>query len=129
MGHTNNDLTVLDVNTGTLILGDLLFNGHTPALDGSAKGWKAVIQDLTKLPAKRAVPGHGPVALAWPSGALPLVRYLDTLIEDTRTELDAGASMLEAVERIADGERDNWLQFDHYNKRNATVTYQELEWE
>ena len=129
LSHTNNDLTVLDMATGTLILGDLLFAGHTPALDGSATGWKQVIEDLVQLPAQRVVPGHGPVAQPWPEAAKPLLAYLNTLIDDTRAELDAGTSMLQAVERIAESERKRWLLFDAFNKRNATVTYQELEWE
>ena len=129
LGHTNNDLTVLDIETGTLILGDLLFSGHTPALDGSARGWKKVVEDLTQLPAERAVPGHGPVAMRWPEGAAPLLQYLETLIGDTRAELDEGTPMIEAIEGIAESERANWLHFDQYNKRNATVTFQEMEWE
>ena len=35
-------------------------------LDGSARGWQQVISDLAAVPAQRAVPGHGPVAMAWP---------------------------------------------------------------
>lgn len=128
-GHTNNDMTVLDVETGTLILGDLLFNGHTPALDGSARGWQQVISDLAAVPAQRAVPGHGPVAMAWPEGAAPLMQYLDVLVGDTRAEIASGASMLDALDRIGESQRSYWLLFDQFNKRNATVAFQELEWE
>ena len=125
-GHTNTDLTVLDVQTGTLILGDLLFLGHTPVLDGSALGWKAVLDDVSKLPATLAVPGHGPVAVKWPEGAEPMQRYLDSLIRDTRNELDAGTPMPDAIGRIAQSQRKYWLMFDRFNTRNATATYQEL---
>ena len=127
--HTNNDLTVLDVETGTLILGDLLFNGHTPALDGSALGWQKVMVDLAAVPAERAVPGHGPVAVTWPGGAAPQAQYFEALIGDTRAEIDAGASMLDALDRIGESQRKYWLLFDQFNKRNATVAFQELEWE
>ena len=127
--HTNNDLTVFDKATGTLVLGDLLFNGHTPALDGSALGWQRVTADLAAVGAERAVPGHGPVAMAWPEGAAPLTAYLETLIGDTRAEIGAGASMLDALDRIGESQRKYWLLFDQFNKRNATVAFQELEWE
>src|SRR5262249_47700426 len=66
--HSDNDLTILDERTGTLFAGDLAFLTHIPVLDGSLRGFLAVIDKLSALPAKRVVPGHGPVR-EWP-GAL-----------------------------------------------------------
>lgn len=125
--HTTNDLTVLDVETGTLILGDLLFVGHIPVLDASVTGWQSVVLDLSRLPIKRAVAGHGPVSVPWPEGAAPMLDYLGTLIRDTRTQLKEGASMLQALDKIGQSQREYWLLFDKFNKRNATIAYQELE--
>ena len=59
--HTDNDVTVLDEKTGTMFLGDLLFAKHVPALDGSIRGWLALIGKLeARNDIKLAVPGHGP---------------------------------------------------------------------
>ena len=42
----------VDRATGTLFLGDLLFMGHLPALDGSISGWLEAIDALVPDPAK-----------------------------------------------------------------------------
>jgi len=77
--HTDNDLTVLDRQTGTLWAGDLLFVGRIPAIDGSLTGWLKALDGLKALPATRAVPGHGPPVVAWPEAAADEARYFDTL--------------------------------------------------
>ena len=75
VAHTDSDLTVLDEQTGTLFAGDLVFLGHTPVLDGSLRGWLAVIDELAALPAQRVVPGHGAVS-EWPAALADQRRYL-----------------------------------------------------
>lgn len=127
--HTDNDLTVLDVQTGVRFLGDLLFMGHTPALDGALRGWIAEIEALAAEPAALVAPGHGPVAAPWPGASEDLTRYLATLAAETRAAIRAGRPMLGAVAEIAESERPRWLLFDAFNQRNATAAFHELEWE
>src|SRR5262249_22151203 len=67
--HTDNDLSVLDLATGTLLPADLLFMQRTPAIDGSLNGWLAVTDELRRIPAARVVPGPGPIVAGWPGAA------------------------------------------------------------
>lgn len=127
--HTGNDLTVFDGTSGTLFAGDLVVADHAPALDGSLPGWRAVLDDLRRVEARRVVPGHGPAALDWPEGAEDIARYLRVLERDTRAALDRGDRMAAAVEVIAREEAPHWALFETYNPRNATVAFSELEWE
>lgn len=129
VAHTSNDLTVLDRRTNTLFAGDLVFDRHIPALDGSLRGWRAVLGDLRDMQVARVVPGHGDATLPWPRGAAPLARYLAVLERDTRAALDEGARLSAAVDRVAQGEAAHWALFDAYNARNVTVAFTELEWE
>ena len=126
--HTDNDLTVFDVETATLFAGDLVFAAHTPALDGSLVGWRAVLDELGET-AERVVPGHGGPVLDWPEGGAPLRHYLDVLTAETRAAIRKGESLGEATRHIAQGEAGKWQLFNEFNIRNATAAYKELEWE
>ncbi len=127
--HTHTDVTVEDTVTNTLMAGDLVFDRHAPALDGSLVGWQSALDRIDVSGPGRVVPGHGAPWLPWPEGGAPLRRYLDVLARDTREALDEGLSLSEATETVAQSEAGNWDLFDLYNPRNATVAYTELEWE
>ncbi|SLN69573.1 quinoprotein relay system zinc metallohydrolase 2 [Ruegeria meonggei] len=127
--HTGNDLTVMDVNSGVLFTGDLVFHRHIPALDGELIGWQRVLKKLTGLEVTQIVPGHGGPLLAWPEGAADMLHYLDVLETDTRAAIDSGQRLGDAVETIAQEEAEHWDLFETYNPRNATVAFTELEWE
>ncbi len=126
--HTDNDLTVLDETTETLFAGDLLFLRHLPVLDGSLRGWLAVIDELSRVPARRVVPGHGPVA-AWPVALEDERRYLQRLAQDVRALIKRGETIATASKTAGESERGGWELFDESNARNATAAYSELEWE
>ncbi|MFG1401371.1 quinoprotein relay system zinc metallohydrolase 2 [Xanthobacter sediminis] len=127
--HTATDLTVLDEATGTWFLGDLLFLGHVPALDGKALGWIALLDELKRRPAARVVPGHGPASQPWPQAAEPTERYLRRLVADVRRLVRDGGTMSDAAREAGRAEAGDWQLFDDFNARNATSAYHELEWE
>ena len=129
--HTDSDLTVLDRRSATLWLGDLVFIGHLPVLDGNLKGWLAVLQKLRLLNAARIVPGHGPVLEPGPAAFDPTESYLQQLRADVSAALDQGLSLSETVERLGSPPPTRlagWLLTDAFHRRNLTTAYAELEW-
>jgi len=129
VAHTDCDLSVFDPTTGTLLPADLLFVQRVPSLDGSLKGWLAELKALKTLPARRAVPGHGPTSVDWPGGASDLERYLGILLRETREAIAKGQDIEAAVNTVARSERSRWKLFDDYNGHNVTQAFKELEWE
>lgn len=126
--HSDNDLTVFDETTKTLFAGDLVFLRHIPVMDGSIRGWLALLKELEAVPAVRAVPGHGAVS-DWPAALSDERRYLSTLLSDVRTSNKKGDPIRTAAEKAAATERSHWELFDDYNARNATAAFSEIEWE
>jgi quinoprotein relay system zinc metallohydrolase 2 len=127
--HTDNDLIVTDLKTNTLFLGDLLFSQHIPTIDGSLKGWLAVLDDLSKRTAARVVPGHGPASMEFPEALEPERRYLTTVEKDVRQQIAEGKTLSEATKTAGFSEKDKWKLFDQYHVRNVTAAFAELEWE
>jgi quinoprotein relay system zinc metallohydrolase 2 len=125
--HSDSDLSVMDDATGTLFTGDLVFRGHIPVVDGSLRGWLGVMDELTALPAKRVVPGHGAVG-EWPAALADQRRYLQRLDADLRTLIAQGAP-LRAAQQAGAPEPSRWQLVDDYHARNATAAYSEIEWE
>jgi len=128
--HTDNDVTVFDEKTGTLFLGDLLFAKHVPALDGSIRGWLALLDRLeARTGVERAVPGHGPDSMAWPAALEAEKRYLAKIADEVRTMIKEGRTLAEAAETVGLSEKDAWLLFKEYHARNVSAAFAELEWE
>lgn len=127
--HTDNDLTVLDETTGTVWLGDLLFEGRIPSVDGSIKGWLAVLKTLRTLPARQVIPGHGALGLPWPAALDAPTRYLETVVAQVRAAIARGLTLAQTVAAADPAEAADWQLAAAYHRRNVTAAYAELEWE
>lgn len=127
--HTNNDLTVFDEASGTLWLGDLLFEERIPSVDGSIKGWIEVDARLRELPVSRVVPGHGRIAPPWPATLDAQSRYLGRVVTRVREAIAAGKTLGETVDAADPADAKGWALADAYHRRNLTAAYAELEWE
>jgi quinoprotein relay system zinc metallohydrolase 2 len=129
VAHTDNDVTVFDESTGTLWLGDLLFVRHTPVVDGQITGFIDVLDQLATLSVARFVPGHGKTDARWPQVLQPERDYLALIVRETRAAIKRRKTIEEAVDEVGLTERDKWVNFDDYHRRNVTTAYTELEWE
>lgn len=129
VAHTDNDLVISDSATGTLFLGDLLFSGHIPTLDGSLRGWLSLIEQLERHQPARVVPGHGPPAMQLPEAIGDEKRYWSVVAADVRRLIKAGSTLSEATKTAGQSERGNWQLFDQFHVRNVTAAFAELEWE
>lgn len=127
--HTDNDLIVRDEATGTVFLGDLLFSEHVPTLDGSILGWLSVLDALSKAPANRVVPGHGPVSMPWPDAGRPIQHYFQVIRDEIRVLIKDNRTLSEATASVGRSEKDAWQLFDDYHVRNVSAAFAELEWE
>jgi quinoprotein relay system zinc metallohydrolase 2 len=127
--HTDCDLSAFDRESSTLIAADLLFVRRIPSLDGSLKGWLRQVALLKSLPARQAVPGHGPTSVKWPEGGRDLERYLQVLLRGTRAAIKKGVEIDAAAKSVALSERGRWVLFDDYNGHNVLQAFKELEWE
>lgn len=127
--HTDNDLTVFDPQTRTLWLSDLLFVKRIPVVDGSLKGWLAAIEELKRYDAARVIAGHGDTGKNWREALAEQERYLLLLLDETRRAIKARRTLQQAVDEVGTSEKDKWILFGGFHKRNVTAAYAELEWE
>lgn len=126
--HTNHDLMVYDINTATLIAGDLVFVDHCPVIDGSLSGWLTVLADIEKLDFSTLVPGHGSVQRD-KSALTKMTRYFSGLQAAVRTAIDEQIYLGVASDTLLLDQAPHWILFDEYHKRNVIAAYTELEWE
>lgn len=126
--HTGADLTVLDVASGTLFTGDLVFMERLPVLDGSLRGWIEWLDAARKLPVTRIVPGHGPASAPWPAAAGPEADYLATLLAAARAAVAEGRFLEDVVAGAGAAPPAGWVLTEPH-ARNMSQAFREVEWE
>jgi quinoprotein relay system zinc metallohydrolase 1 len=96
-GHSEGDLAILDVSSGTLIAGDLVFHDRAPATPHADFGdWHAALVRLAATPHHQLVPGHGP--LCGNGAAIAQTRdWLTWLETSLRAAVANGLDMAEAA--------------------------------
>jgi hypothetical protein len=56
-------------------------------------------------------------------------RYLTVLRDDVRKIIANHGTMEQAMNSACQSEKENWLLFGLYNRRNISTAFAELEWE
>ncbi len=127
--HTDNDLSVLDVDTRTLFASDLLFAQRTPSLDGSLSGWLQVLQQMEGGDYGLVIPGHGQPG-SWASVAEPQIKYFNALKLNVSRQIERGFTLSETIENeMSRPDIEGWQLFDEVHPVNVTKAYTELEWD
>ena len=128
--HTDNDVTITDIKTGTLWAGDLLFIERTPVIDGDIHGFIDVLGQLISLDdINLVIPGHGTPTRKWRDAFRKSKNYFITLRDDIRRSISEDQGLRKAIETVAKSESEKWELFDVQNARNINQVYPKLEWE
>ena len=127
--HTNNDLIVVDTNTKTAWLADLMFTERTPSMDGDIHGWINALEKIEKSNYEVIIPGHGTPPTNNNKAIRKIKSYLELLRNEIRQAIDDGMDLQDALDTIARSEKNKWELFDVQNARNINMVYPIMEWE
>lgn len=96
-GHSDADLAILDVASGTLFTGDLVFHDRAATTpDADLATWLASLQTLQALPFTTLVPGHGSV-IAGDAAIAQTRDYLEWMQSTLRAAAGSGKDMAEIM--------------------------------
>lgn len=124
--HSEGDVAVVDVETGTLFAGDLVYRGQIPHLgEASLAGWIAALARLQEESFGILVPGRGA-----PGGRAELAAfaaYLEELQARVAAAYAAGRSPDETLELARQTAFAGWEGYAARQGRNVQHAYFELE--
>ncbi len=111
-----------------LFTGDLVYLERVPYThEAHVRGWIAALNGLEQIPARRMVPGRGPVAD--PARMAETRAYLTAVLADTQRQYDAGTSVIDLLQ---DPTMDlpqyaGWALYRDTHPLNIQHIYTELE--
>lgn len=126
--HTEGDLAVFDPQSGVLFAGDLVYLDRVPYThEARVRGWVAALRELEKVPARRIVPGHGPVAD--PQRMRETRDYLAALVADTEKRYNQGVSVIDLLHDPSMNlpAFEGWALYGDTHPLNIQHVYTELE--
>ena len=127
-GHTEGDLSVFDPESGVLFTSDLVYLDRIPYThEAQIQGWIRSLGELQKIPARRIVPGRGPVADPLRIGET--YDYLRQLAAMIGKRYDKGVSVIDLLQ---DPSADlpqyrGWALYPETHPLNIQHFYTELE--
>jgi quinoprotein relay system zinc metallohydrolase 1 len=96
-GHSDGDLVLVDLASGILLAGDLVFHDRAPATpDANLARWRQSLATLAALPARPLVPGHGPFDPAGTAAIAQTLDWLDWLDQALNQAVSQGLDTTEA---------------------------------
>ena len=125
-GHTDNDLSVLDINSKILWTENIFIN-RIPSIRASVLGWKKNLEKKMTMDILKIIPGHGKIREK-KEAILPMLEYFNSIIKEVRVSHQKGISLEETLKN-SKIKNKNWLLFNQYHKTNLIKVYSELEWE
>ena len=126
-GHTDNDLSIYDEKTKT-VLTENVFVHRTPSITASILGWKKTLEEMLEMEFEYIIPGHGEMKNK-EEAIKPMLNYFNDLITQVRKFHNDSKDLDYAVKNTLVKNKYNWLLFKEYHQRNVSRTYTELEWE